>query len=268
MKITESMVITSKDNARLKLARAVRDGRERESIYLEGARLVSEVIRSGLNARSLFVSDEAAARLNTLVDEVVSKTGAEVLYVDSKIFDSIADTNNSQGIVLLADKPGERTLGELMARPGLIIHLNRINTPANLGAVIRTAEAAGASGIVISPGSADPFSPKGLRSSMGSALRMAISTEISIEAAVAFARKNGIRTFAADIKAKRSYTETDWRSPAILFFGSEAHGLSDDELGQVDETIYIPMENDVESLNLAVSAGILLFEAKRQRDAS
>ena len=266
MKITDSTLITSKDNPRIKLARAVRDGREKGMIFVEGVRLASELLKSESKAKAVFVSDDLGGKTDELVSDLVRETGAEVLNVASRIFDSITDTDNSQGIIVLAERPENPTIEFIAAERGIILYLSRINNPSNLGAVIRAAEAAGATGMVTSPGSADPFSPKALRASMGSALRVPICTEITIDKAIAYARSNAIRTLAADINGRSSYTEVDLRLPTMLVFGSEAHGLDAHELELLDETVFIPMGNGVESLNLAVSAGILLFEAKRQRD--
>jgi len=265
MKITDITTISSKDNPRLKLARQVRDGRDKEGIFVEGARLSSELLKSHVKAEAIFVSDDTAAKIDELAGELQRSTGAEVNRVVSKVFDSITDTDNSQGIIVLAQRPETAPIAGLNVPQGLLVFLSRINNPSNLGAVVRTAEASGAAGILISPASADPFSPKALRASMGSAFRLPIYCDVPLEEAAQFARENGIKMIAADVKAARSYTEVDWRPPIMLVFGSEAHGLDDLELSLVDEKVFIPMENDVESLNLAVSAGILLFEAKRQR---
>src|SRR5215203_2764408 len=168
MKITEPPTIASKDNPLLKTARAVRDGREKGMIFIEGLRLASELLDSGLAASSVYVSEENAAKFDEIVMRL-ARTGAEVLHVATKIFDSITDTDNSQGIVVLAAKPERQKLDELKVTSGPLVYLSRINNPSNLGAVVRTAEAAGSAGVLTSPGSADPFSPKALRASMGSA---------------------------------------------------------------------------------------------------
>ena len=253
----ESEVIRSKDNSRLKLARAVRDGREPEFIFIEGVRLVQEAIRSGLKLAYVFAAEELnpTAKIPDLSDWIP---------VDSKIFDSISDTENSQGIIAIAQRP--RTSVENV-QTGLIVLLHRVNNPSNLGAVIRTAEAAGAAGLITTSGSADAFSPKALRASMGSAFRLPIVEKQTFDEAIEWARSQGRVTTAADISGSKSYTEIDWTIPRLIIFGSEAHGLDERELGMIDEKIIIPMENEVESLNLAVSSGVILFEAKRQRHA-
>jgi TrmH family RNA methyltransferase len=265
MKITEHPTITSKDNARLKFARAVRDGRDRSAIFVEGKRLVSELLRSPLKPLSVFISEESNDRYPELVDELFRNPTGEIYFVASRVFESIADTENSQGIIVLANRPKPRALETEKAADGLFVYLKKVNNPSNLGAVLRTAEASGAVGIITSPGSTDPYMPKALRASMGSAFRMPVFTNIELADAIRILKGSGIRAIAADINGTKSYAESDWRGGRMLVLGSEAEGLEAEELGLVDETVVIPMENGVESLNLAVSAGIVLFEAKRQR---
>jgi TrmH family RNA methyltransferase len=252
--------ITSRDNAKLKLARAVRDGRETSLIFVEGTRLFEEAVRSGIAIEQILISSDVSDSTK-LADGPVSARSA-VVKVAPRLFDSIADTKNSQGIVALAQKP-KFWLEEIPE--GIVVLLSGANNPANIGAVVRTAEAAGAAGLITTTGSADAYSSKALRASMGSAFRLPIIERMSFADAVRWAREQGMRTTATDISGTVIYTNIDWTVPRLLVFGSEAHGLEEPELASIDEKILIPMENEVESLNLAVSSGIVLFEAKRQR---
>jgi TrmH family RNA methyltransferase len=120
--------------------------------------------------------------------------------------------------------------------------------------------------VIISEGSADPFLPKALRASMGSAFRIPIVQDVTMEAASAWAARSGLITTGADISASVPHTITDWKLSRLLVIGSEAHGLSADMIQQLDELTVIKLANSVESLNLAVASGILLFEAKRQNE--
>ena len=147
----------------------------------------------------------------------------------------------------------------------MFLFLKEINNPSNLGAIVRTAEAAGAIGVIVSKGSADVFSPKALRSAMGSSFRLPVWENAEFSEVLGWAKVHDLVTVAADILGTSSYTDIDWRIPSLLIFGSEAHGLGELELAAIDKTVLIPMENGVESLNLAVSAGIILFEARRQK---
>jgi TrmH family RNA methyltransferase len=260
--MSDSEIITSRDNAKLKFARSVRDGRETGLIFIEGVRLVQEALRSDLSIRSAFVSVAFSLGLA----ESLNNTRVEVITVAEKAFASIADTENSQGIVLIAERPTP-SLDDVRGE-GPVVLLHQVNNPSNLGAVVRTAEAAGCAGLITTNGSADAFSPKALRASMGSAFRLPVVERIGFGDAIEWVRSNGLVTTAADVSGTLNYAEVDWTIPRLLVFGSEAHGLSERELESINEKVVIPMENEVESLNLAVSSGIVLFEAKRQRDLS
>lgn len=265
MPIGEIETISSRDNTKLKHARAIRDGRVEGEIFIEGVRLVIEALRSDINLIAAFVSVDLAETSESayLLQQLQIKR-VPVSKVAAKAFGSIADTQNSQGIALLAERPVFDLAG--MESPDLVVLLLQVNNPLNLGAVIRTAEAAGVSAVLTSIGSADAFSPRSIRASMGSCFRFPIIERITFDAVIAWARAKRLSITAADISGTTDYTSVDWKIPQLLIFGSEAHGLNERELAAVDTAITIPMDNGVESLNLAVSAGILLFEAKRQNE--
>jgi TrmH family RNA methyltransferase len=127
---------------------------------------------------------------------------------------------------------------------------------------MRTAEAAGVLGIITTRGSANAFSPKTLRGSMGAGFRLPIWENAEFDEALDWAKKKKLQTICADINARTTYLEIDWRFDYLMVFGSEAHGLNEAERAQINHSFFIPMDNDVESLNLAVACGIVLFEAK------
>ncbi|HEY8561372.1 MAG TPA: RNA methyltransferase [Pyrinomonadaceae bacterium] len=265
--------ITSRENAKLKLARKAREGREKDSIFVEGLRLAEEVLRSGITVKEIFLTEdfgdnERAARLV----EALESRNHSINEVAGKLFASIADTKTSQGVILICEKPAtdrRRFEARFVAadhRLPVVIFLNEINNPSNLGAILRTAEAVDAAGVVISKNSADVFSPKSVRASMGAAFRLNIWTNADFETVLNWAGEKKFVSTAADVNAEKSYSEIDWRRSRLLIFGSEAHGLTPEEFGEIEETLIIPMENGVESLNLAVSCGIVLFEAKRQME--
>ncbi len=263
--------ITSRENQKLKLARKVRDGHTKELIFVEGLRLAEEVLRSELRVNEVFISEsfENDARSTILLSSFQQKQTA-VSEVSDRIFQSIADTKTSQGIVLICQKPQtdkqsfESQFSQSTGKLPLVVALHQINNPSNLGAILRSGEAVNVAGIIISANSADVFSPKSLRASMGAGFRLNIWTNAGFDEILNWARENDLISTAADINAEKKYVEIDWNRPRLLIFGSEAHGLSAEERKKIDEHLVIPMENGVESLNLAVSCGIILFEAKRQ----
>jgi TrmH family RNA methyltransferase len=147
----------------------------------------------------------------------------------------------------------------------LIVIMHRLNNPANAGAILRAAEAAGASGALTTEGSTDIFSPKALRGAMGSTFRLPLWEGARFHEALAWCREHGIRTISTASTATRAYTEVDWTGPRALIIGEEGAGLQPDELAATDEAVRIPMHAPVESLNVAVATAIVLYEAARQR---
>jgi TrmH family RNA methyltransferase len=134
-----------------------------------------------------------------------------------------------------------------------------------VGAIVRAAEAAGATGIIATANTADPFSPKALRGAMGSAFRLPVWSGPAFSEVLAWTASRRIRTIAAEASASRTYTDIDWRKSHALMFGRESVGFSAQEIAAVDDQVAIPMQGAAESLNVAVAAGIILFEAARQR---
>ncbi len=249
----------------------MRDGKIQDFIFVEGVRLVKECLRSSIEIVEVFCEEDFAQdeRRESLVRHLKS-LDIDVFEVSNSILNSVADTKNAQGIVLIAKRPQtgqlkfEASLNQKHSNPSLVVLLSEINNPNNLGAIFRSAEAANVSGIIITTKSADAFSPKSLRASMGSAFRIPLWQNATFSEALDWAREQGLVSVCGDIGAAQIYSEFDWKTPVIVVFGSEAHGLTADERDLVDHHVKIPMANEVESLNLAVSCGIILFESRRQ----
>lgn len=263
--------ITSRDNSLLRHARAVRDGSVRESIFIEGLRLCDEALRSNLKIEAVIYSEhlakkDRAAKLIQELENVAAKSAS----VSETLLESVSYTKTPQGIVVLAAHPQLSDGQFKSAQPltPLLVILHGINNPVNVGAILRTAEAAGATGVITTKGTADPFSPKSLRGAMGSAFRLPIWAEAQYENAVAWCRAQNIQTVSSDAGAKVGYLEFDWQKPTALIMGAESAGLTAQELAVADSSVSIPMQSATESLNVAVAAGILLYEANRQRAAS
>ena len=264
--------LTSRDNPKLKSARNVRDGRDRTAIFVEGVRLVEECLRSPPEIDRVFIADRlvAKSRVRRIVDGLMPR-GIEIVELSRSVFDSLADTGEPQGIIAIAKRPetGRRAFekkSDSAIGSQLIVYLHAVNNPSNLGAVLRTAEAASASGVIISGGSADVFSPKSVRSSMGSAFRIPVWANADEVEVQSWASERKLVLTGADSGSGKSYIDIDWTVSRLVIFGSEAHGIPETLKRDVTDLIRIPMADKVESLNLAVSAGIILFEAKRQRD--
>lgn len=261
--------ITSRDNSLLRRARAVRDGKFEDLIFVEGLRLCEEAILSGLEIDSVIFSDEIQKkeRAATLIADL-GKACERLASVSEKLLETVSYTKTPQGIIVLAKRPpsGRAKLEEKQARTPLIVILHGINNPVNVGAILRTAEAAGATGVVTTEHTSDPFSPKSLRGAMGSAFRLPIWTAAAYTDALSWCAQHKIKAVGADARGSSLYTEIDWTEPKGLILGPESTGLSEEEIEVTDETVRIPMQGEVESLNVGVAAAIVLFEAARQRE--
>lgn len=262
------MKITSRDNSLLRHVRAVRDGRVDDLIYVEGLRLCVEALRSHLQIEAVVYSEQLAKkdRAAKLIRELESVADNSAS-VSEKLLESISYTKTPQGIVLLAQRPGLE-LQEFAARQGhnpLLIILHRINNPVNVGAILRTGEAAGATGVITTLSTAGPFSPKALRGAMGAAFRLPIWTGADYTQAIEWCKANQAQIVCADVHANKNYTDIDWNRPTAIVMGAESDGLTPEEIALTDEAVIIPMKGSTESLNVAVAAGILLYEASRHR---
>jgi len=259
--------ITSRDNALLRLARAVRDGKNTEYIFIEGLRLCEEALRSSLEIEAVIVSEELLQKER--VAEAIAALDQEAhrsASVSEKLLESISYTKTPQGIVVLARRPesSEKRLATV-DNDALLVVLHQINNPVNVGAILRTAEAAGAGGVITTRNTSDPFSPKSLRGAMGSAFRLPIWSGPTYENMIEWCRKRRIATICADAEAPLTHTEYDWTQATALILGPESTGLTEAETTSASQVVSIPMHGAVESLNVSVAAGILLFEAARQR---
>ncbi len=261
-------IITSRDNAHVRHARLVREGKVAGEIFVEGIRLCNEAegakleIKEAIHTEEL-MSDERGSRLLSKLEQ----HGTRLIVVSENVFAVLSDTKTPQGIILLAAKPQTDAcvLEYKSISVPLVVIIHRLNNPSNAGAILRTAEAAGAGGIISTTGTTDLFSPKALRGAMGSSFRLPIWTRAEYSDALKWCTERGIITICADVRGEIEHTECDWTLPRALIVGPEASGLSEDEVAQADETLRIPMQPPVESLNVAVAAGIILYEAARQR---
>src|SRR2546425_8131147 len=237
--------ITSRDNSLLRRARAVRDGKVKESIFVEGLRLCEEALSSGLKIEAAIYSEEIARKQRAAkLIERLEATSEKTASVSEKLLESISYTKTPQGIVVLAVRPmlAEEEFKARQSASPLLVVMHGINNPVNAGAIIRTAEAAGVTGIIATAGTVDPFSPKALRGAMGSAFRLPIWTGANYSEVVSWCVRRDVRTICADIEGERSFTEIDWVGPSALIVGPESTGLSSNEIASADEAVRIPME--------------------------
>src|ERR1044071_9385055 len=259
--------ITSRKNPLAQRARAVRDGRERELVFVEGVRLCEEALRASvefefvLYTRSLADDERGASLLQKLRDVCAKGQG-----VSEDVLESVSDTKTPQGVVALVRRPetGRERIEGAACVP-LVVVMHGANNPSNAGAALRVAEAAGASGVILTKGSTDPLSPKSLRGSMGSAFRLPLWTGPTLAESLRWCAARGIRTVATAAAAPTLHTGVDWTTPRAIILGPEAGGLTDEEMRDAHDAVRIPMREPVESLNLATALAVVLYEAARQR---
>jgi TrmH family RNA methyltransferase len=273
--------ITSRQNPLVKRFRRVRAGSERHHVFIEGVRLIEDALSANAHFESiaftsaLEANDRGIALLDTLQN--VPCRGAQV---SKQVMEAIADTESPQGVAAIVSRPYFELEDLFAGSPELIVIADQLQDPGNLGTMIRTAEAAGADGIITTRYTVDPFNHKALRASMGSALRVPIITDARRADVVKLCRERKIKLVASRTMPDRPqaviedaarsesiliYTEADLTPPLALILGKEASGITEDAAAEADESVYIPMAEGVESLNVSAAAAILLYEAARQR---
>ncbi len=254
--------ITSATNPRLKLARALhqrRNRRKHQQILLEGERLIADSLSAGYPPALFFFTPEAQQRYSPLLARAQA-AGAQLLRVPAPLLTQIADTVTPQGLVAITPMP-QVPAGD----QGLVLVLDGVRDPGNLGTLIRTAAAADVDRIITLPGVTDPWSPKALRAGMGAHFRIAIRQAPSAQVAQSWL--TGYTITLADAHAPTPYTQIDWRTPAALILGGETQRARIVDSWPQITPIAIPMARGVESLNVAVAGAVILYEAVRQRQA-
>ena len=255
-------IIRSRQNARLKdlRQRLLHPGIGEDGlIAIEGEHLLQEADRSGLRFDTVFLRE----------DRVVGRERAfphhvKVLTVAADAFDHACATDSPQGIAALVKAP-EWTLESMLAadEPRLLI-LAGLQDPGNLGTIIRSAEAFAASGVLLTPGSVSPWNQKALRASAGSSFRLPVISLATISQLQHLAEKR-IPVYACVADAGASIVEANLRGPIAFVIGNEGAGISDEILSLSDGSLHVPCPGHVESLNAAIAASIVLYEASRQR---
>ncbi len=232
------------------------------TVAIEGAKLVEEAIRSGLRLRAVFFAESARERANRLLPQLGHAT--ETILLPDDIFHSAVATETPQGVAALVH-PLISTLEDLV-RPDtpLILGCAGLQDPGNLGTILRSAEAFGASGLLALEGTVSAANPKVARASAGSVFRLPCVKLTTAQALAAF-DEHGIRLAVTSSHKGRPVQEIDLRLPTAIFIGSEGQGVPRALLDAADEAILIPHSPRVESLNAAIAASILLYEAQRQR---
>ena len=191
----------------------------------------------------------------------------EWFYVSDEVLDSLSDTQTHQGILAVLGKL-EYGWKDLRERDGLVLLLCELQDPGNLGTVFRVAEAGRSAGLVLTRGTIDPYNPKVVRASMGSLFRLPFLSDQDSRETLQILRSLGYRVFSTSIEGGTSLWEADFSQPTAVWLGQEGAGLPAEIVEAADGTLTIPMNPDVNSLNVAVAAGLVVYEAFRQKMAN
>ena len=230
-----------------------RAGRERAGRFLvEGAQAVREAVHYG-QVHEIFATPVALER-----NQWLSTVDPQVSLATDRAVDGLSETITPQGIVAVCDLL-DVSLEDALAAPTLVAVLVGVSDPGNAGTVTRVADAAGASAVIFAGDTVDPHNGKCVRASTGSVFHLPLARSRNTQAVFEACRAAGLRLVAADGHATKNLTQADLRQPTAWVFGSEAHGLPEEVLANVDETVQVPIYGKAESLNLATAAAVCLY---------
>ena len=279
------MEITSAQNPRIKHLLALQQKsalrREEGLFVVEGRRELEHCLQAGMQVHSIYClnPDEVTSYLSSIISHLsslnskLSTLNWNLTQVSDSVYSRIAYRGSTEGIIAVIRTPQPRTLQSLLQQQGrgvngqpLFIILESVEKPGNLGAILRSADAANATGVIICDPLTDLFNPNLIRSSIGAVFTIPTVACTSAEC-ISFLKQNGIQILTAQLQDSHLYYDTPMSGPTAIVMGTESTGLTDTWRQAADAHIRIPMLGQLDSLNVSVSAAILLFEAVRQRQS-
>ncbi len=258
-------VITSKDNEIIKSIKKLKDKkfREQEHKYIiEGIKLIEEAVKESAKINTVVVCEDCVKN-----EEIDSKLLYEVakyncIYVSERIFSLLTDVKNPQGILAVIEKEAQSELIDY--NEDLIVVLDKVQDPGNLGTILRTVDSIGLKQIIVAEGSGDIFNPKVVRSTMGAIFRVKVKISQDIQKTIAEIKKHKFKVISTSLATDKSIYDVKYEKSAIII-GNEANGVSKELQDASDELVKIPMLGNTESLNASVATGIVLYEYVRQK---
>ncbi len=263
-------IINSTSNPRIKSIIKLQSGsrvrRDQNLFVIEGYREISRAMQAGILIKELYICPDLD-KLGRGDELLAAGQSIQVFEVGTAAFARIAYREGSDGLIALAE-PRMLRLSDLKLKSNpLILILESVEKPGNLGAIMRTADAAGVDAVIVCDPLTDIYNPNAIRSGVGCIFTSQVVTCSTAEAII-WLRNNDIRAFAAALTDTAvTYHQVDFRGPSAIVMGTEAIGLSSEWLGKSDSQVIIPMKGIADSLNVSTSAAILVFEAVRQREA-
>lgn len=261
-------MITSTSNQKIKrlvTLKKKRKARDEEEVFLvEGSRMFKELPKELL--KEIYVSEEFYKKEKEAIEELQKKSKGTLELLSDHVLQYVADTKTPQGVLCIVKQRKEIEIKRLIeTQEPLLLILDNVQDPGNLGTILRTAEGAGVTGIVMSKDCVDIYNPKTIRSTMGSVYRLPFFITEDIIQTIQTIKKAGILVYAAHLEGAQMYDTEDYKRATAFMIGNEGNGLREVVSALADTNVKIPMEGEVESLNAAIAAAILMFEVSRQR---
>ena len=258
--------INSVTNPIIKAAVRLRKAGERQErglIMIDGAREIELAVRSGCQLETLFYCPDLAS---VAIGKLFGVAEGKIIELTAEVFSKICYKENPDGFLAIAPRPTHALADIKLSQKPLVIILERVEKPGNLGAILRTAYAAQVDAVIINDSQTDIYNPNVIRASEGYVFSEP-TVSASFAATIGWLKKNKIKISGAATGGHKLYTAADWRGPVAIVLGSEADGLSPAWLAAADELVRIPMASGMDSLNVSVAAAIIAFEAVRQRNS-
>lgn len=260
--------ITSGKNPKVRDAIKLMERRHREQtglMLVEGVRELDLAAKAGVMFTRLFYCEElfrGAAERKIL--RGATEQGAEIISVSGHVFQKMVYREDSFGLLAVAKQPSRNLSDIPLGRPPFLVVVEGVEKPGNLGAILRSADAAGVDGVIVCGKTTDIYNPNVVRASIGTLFTVPV-VKTTVSEAVNWLKEKGIKTIATTPNAEKDYFDADLKGPCAIVMGSEHEGLSDTWLNEADIRVSIPMKGEADSLNLAMSTTIMLYEAIRQR---
>lgn len=265
--LKDGVVITSTQNPKVKSLLALEKPRERRKQQLfivEGKKEIGMALKAGYTIGNLFYCVDLVPETDLASLGVSTKF---LVPVTQGVFDKIAVREGTGGVIAVAEMKANRLEDLSLGKNPLILVLESVEKPGNLGAILRTADAAGVDAVVVCDPATDFYNPNVVRSSLGCVFTQPIASATSDET-IAWLRKNKVRIYCTYLGASRPYHEVDYRESTAIVMGTESTGLSDAWVKQSDANLIIPMQGKIDSMNVSTAAAVVVFEARRQRGFS
>lgn len=258
-------VISSKENEVIKNIRKLKEKKYRDienSYVIEGIKLIKEAIAENANIRQIIMCEDYTDNVELDKDTLFEIAKYNLIYVTRNIINLITDVKTPQGIIAVIEK--NNNIEQIDYSQDIIVALDGVQDPGNLGTILRTADSANLKQIILSKNCADPYNPKVVRSTMGGIFRINIIEVEDLENSLKQMKKNNFKVMVTSLDTEKSVYDVDY-SKKVVVIGNEANGVSKEVQDMADEKVIIPMLGKTESLNASVAAGIMIYEYVRRK---